>query len=77
MINLDLPVERDVRIPAFETYLHRIGRSGRFGRKGVAFNLVTGETVRWRRRGWGAAFEMVAALGSRWASMLEHCLSVD
>lgn len=46
VINLDLPVERDVRIPAFETYLHRIGRSGRFGRKGVAFNLVTGETVR-------------------------------
>lgn len=45
MINLDLPVEKDVRIPAFETYLHRIGRSGRFGRKGVAFNLVTGDTV--------------------------------
>ncbi|KAL6777779.1 hypothetical protein ACKKBG_A15620 [Auxenochlorella protothecoides x Auxenochlorella symbiontica] len=46
VINLDLPVEKDVRIPAFETYLHRIGRSGRFGRKGVAFNLVTGDTER-------------------------------
>jgi len=23
-----------------ENYLHRIGRSGRFGRKGVAINLV-------------------------------------
>jgi len=43
VINFDVPTERDVRVPAFETYLHRIGRSGRFGRKGAAFNLVTGE----------------------------------
>mmetsp|Transcript_9 Transcript_9/g.14 ORF Transcript_9/g.14 Transcript_9/m.14 type:complete len:487 (+) Transcript_9:158-1618(+) len=42
VINYDVPVERDQRTPAFETYLHRIGRSGRFGRKGVAFNLVAG-----------------------------------
>jgi translation initiation factor 4A len=34
VINYDLP--RDV-----ETYIHRIGRSGRFGRKGVGINLVT------------------------------------
>ena len=26
--------------PDFETYLHRIGRTGRFGRKGTAINLV-------------------------------------
>lgn len=43
VINFDVPTERDLRVPAFETYLHRIGRSGRFGRKGAAFNLVTGE----------------------------------
>ena len=24
-----------------ETYLYRIGRSGRFGRKGIAINFVT------------------------------------
>ena len=24
----------------FETYLHRIGRTGRFGRKGTAINLI-------------------------------------
>ena len=35
-------MQRDHRTAAFETYLHRIGRSGRFGRKGAAFNLVTG-----------------------------------
>jgi superfamily II DNA/RNA helicase len=34
VINYDLP--RDC-----ETYIHRIGRSGRFGRKGVAINFIT------------------------------------
>ena len=34
VINYDLP-------PSMENYIHRIGRSGRFGRKGVAINLVT------------------------------------
>jgi translation initiation factor 4A len=34
VINYDLP-------PQKETYIHRIGRSGRFGRKGVAINFVT------------------------------------
>jgi superfamily II DNA/RNA helicase len=29
-----------------ETYIHRIGRSGRFGRKGVAINFVTNEDSR-------------------------------
>jgi ATP-dependent RNA helicase len=29
-----------------ELYIHRIGRSGRFGRKGVAVNFVTNEDVR-------------------------------
>ena len=43
VVNFDAPTERDARLPAFETYLHRIGRSGRFGRKGAAFNLVAGE----------------------------------
>jgi len=34
VINYDMPRDR-------ETYLHRIGRSGRFGKKGVAINLLT------------------------------------
>ena len=33
VINYDLPKEK-------ETYIHRIGRSGRYGRKGVAINLI-------------------------------------
>jgi translation initiation factor 4A len=36
VINYDIPREGDR-----ETYIHRIGRSGRFGRKGVAINFVT------------------------------------
>merc|ERR1712218_649371 len=39
VINYDLPKE-------MENYLHRIGRSGRFGRKGVAINFVTDSDVR-------------------------------
>jgi len=34
VINYDLPKN-------FEKYIHRIGRSGRFGRKGVAINLIS------------------------------------
>ncbi|KAL8452516.1 hypothetical protein Emag_002305 [Eimeria magna] len=34
VINYDIPVSK-------ESYIHRIGRSGRFGRKGVAINFVT------------------------------------
>merc|ERR1719454_2682187 len=37
VINFDLPA-------SLENYLHRIGRSGRFGRKGVAINFVTAES---------------------------------
>jgi superfamily II DNA/RNA helicase len=45
VVNFDIPMERDGRTPNFETYLHRIGRSGRFGRKGAAFNLMAGAAV--------------------------------
>jgi translation initiation factor 4A len=34
VINFDIPRSK-------ETYIHRIGRSGRYGRKGVAINFVT------------------------------------
>ena len=39
VICYDLPQSR-------ELYIHRIGRSGRFNRKGVAINFVTNEDVR-------------------------------
>jgi translation initiation factor 4A len=34
VINYDIPKSK-------ETYIHRIGRSGRFGRKGIALNFIT------------------------------------
>jgi ATP-dependent RNA helicase DDX19/DBP5 len=39
VVNFDLPVDR-FNAPDFETYLHRIGRTGRFGRYGLAVNFV-------------------------------------
>ena len=35
--------------PSKENYIHRIGRGGRFGRKGVAINFVTTEDVKMLR----------------------------
>jgi translation initiation factor 4A len=39
VINYELPIQR-------ENYIHRIGRSGRFGRKGVSINLLLPEEVK-------------------------------
>lgn len=38
VINYDLPI-------SYENYIHRIGRSGRLGKKGVAINFTTNETA--------------------------------
>ncbi|KAI9295698.1 DEAD-domain-containing protein [Neoconidiobolus thromboides FSU 785] len=42
VINYDLPSNR-------ENYIHRIGRGGRFGRKGVSINFITTDDVRMLR----------------------------
>lgn len=42
VVNYDMPRGEDAR----ENYIHRIGRGGRFGRKGVAINFVCHEDVR-------------------------------
>jgi translation initiation factor 4A len=39
VVNYELPVQK-------ENYIHRIGRSGRYGRKGVAINLISGDEER-------------------------------
>jgi translation initiation factor 4A len=38
VINYELPIQR-------ENYVHRIGRSGRYGKKGVAINLIYGDEM--------------------------------
>ena len=42
VVNFDLPVDLSGRADC-ETYLHRIGRTGRFGKSGVAINFVSNE----------------------------------
>lgn len=39
VVNFDLPVDK-YRQADCETYLHRIGRTGRFGKTGIAINLI-------------------------------------
>ncbi|KAH9387153.1 ATP-dependent RNA helicase [Nematocida major] len=45
VINFDVPHEKEI-----ENYIHRIGRAGRFGRKGTAINFVCMDDVEMIRR---------------------------
>merc|ERR1712039_642999 len=44
VVNFDLPLSHQGAhgTPSYETYMHRIGRTGRFGLKGIAVNLISG-----------------------------------
>ena len=42
VVNFDLPLDHNTRRADCETYLHRIGRTGRFGKNGLAINMVDG-----------------------------------
>ncbi|XP_073095635.1 ATP-dependent RNA helicase DDX25 isoform X3 [Manis javanica] len=39
VVNFDLPLNQ-AQEPDYKIYLHRIGRTGRFGKKGFAFNMI-------------------------------------
>lgn len=41
VVNYDLPINRETADVDKETYLHRIGRTGRFGKDGLAINMVS------------------------------------
>lgn len=45
VVNFDLPMDQHGRADC-ETYLHRIGRTGRFGKAGLAINLVDSQQSR-------------------------------
>lgn len=45
VINFDIPLTEDKQ-PDPETYLHRIGRTGRFGRNGIAINIIYNKASR-------------------------------
>merc|ERR1719215_1936297 len=57
VVNYDPPVDK-LGQPDFETYLHRIGRTGRFGRKGTAINLISDQK----------SLEALAAIEAHFAS---------
>lgn len=40
VVNFDVPIQHLTKEPAYETYLHRVGRSGRFMRNGAALNFI-------------------------------------
>lgn len=44
VVNFDLPVDMNNKADC-ETYLHRIGRTGRFGKSGIAINLVDSDNA--------------------------------
>ena len=45
VVNFDLPVTVDFQ-PDYDTYIHRIGRTGRFGKRGLAINMIDGPSSR-------------------------------
>ncbi|NWJ04446.1 DDX25 helicase, partial [Crypturellus undulatus] len=49
VVNFNLPGTWSEE-PDFETYLHRIGRAGRFGKKGIAFSMVERRNLHLLRR---------------------------
>jgi ATP-dependent RNA helicase DDX19/DBP5 len=40
VVNFDLPILQESKMADCETYLHRIGRTGRFGKAGLAINMI-------------------------------------
>jgi ATP-dependent RNA helicase DDX19/DBP5 len=43
VVNYDMPTDKEGNVADYETYLHRIGRTGRFGKHGLAINLIDSE----------------------------------
>ncbi|CAM9772432.1 unnamed protein product [Scytosiphon promiscuus] len=65
VVNYDMPTMGYSREADPDTYLHRIGRTGRFGRRGVAINLVQDD----------AAFQVLQEIDRHFspnASMVRH-----
>jgi superfamily II DNA/RNA helicase len=79
VINFDTPRGKEYR----ETYLHRIGRSGRYGKKGFAILfVVTGQIGNQRRGGRGdfsekADVQVLADLRSHYATSIAEFTSAD
>lgn len=67
VINYDLPIHPETNDIDYETYLHRIGRTGRFGKAGLAFNMVDSERT----------FKMVCKLEQRFGKPIKKLNAQD
>lgn len=67
VINYDLPVDHETKDIDFETYLHRIGRTGRFGKSGLAFNFVDS----------AATYQMIVKLEKKYGKRIEKLNASD
>ena len=61
VINYDLPVNNDTKEIDYETYLHRIGRTGRFGKFGLAINFVDSTRT----------LNMIGLIESKWGKKIK------
>lgn len=69
VINYDLPEKKEdgKTVVDEETYLHRIGRTGRFGQEGLALNLITTD----------AELRFIKDLMEKYSSVIEELPSLD
>lgn len=65
VINYDPPITPEKQ-PDYETYLHRIGRTGRFGKNGIAINFCDGP----------AALQVVNAFEKHFGTWYFHSFSL-
>ncbi|CAH6720123.1 ATP-dependent RNA helicase Dbp5p [[Candida] jaroonii] len=74
VVNYDLPVDKNGR-PDPSTYLHRIGRTGRFGRVGVSISFVSDkksyETLTAIKNYFGTGIEMTRVPTDDWDEVEE------
>jgi ATP-dependent RNA helicase UAP56/SUB2 len=63
VINYDMPVTDDRHGNGADTYLHRVGRAGRFGTKGLAITFVSTQVgvVLWV---WGRVNQFACGCGA-------------
>uniref|UniRef100_A0A914W256 RNA helicase n=1 Tax=Plectus sambesii TaxID=2011161 RepID=A0A914W256_9BILA len=66
VINYDPPITVDKQ-PDFETYLHRIGRTGRFGKAGIAINFCDSDF----------AFSIIKAIADHFGKPIEQLDTAD
>lgn len=64
-----MPINPETKDIDYEYYLHRIGRTGRFGKSGLAINLVDGRRT----------LEMIKKLSEHFSSEIKelNALNID